>query len=88
MDGTEPSDDLKKGGGLAASPPFALKGQIGALDRLVLLFHGMGLIVEMISRVSGSCRLLLIASICSRVLPEHNIYFDDELNRSTIFELQ
>ena len=59
-------------------PLFAFKGQIGALDRLVLLFYGMAFIVEMISRVSGSCRLLSIASICCRVLPGHHIYFDDE----------
>ena len=87
MDGTEPSYDLKKGEA-SRPPPFCVKGQIGALDRLVLLFYGMGLIVEMISRVSGICRLLSIASICCRVLPEHHVYFDDELNRSTIFELQ
>ena len=59
-------------------PLFCVKGQIGALDRLVLLFYGMGLIVEMISRVSRSCRLHSIASICCRVLPEHHIYFDGE----------
>ena len=77
MDGTEPSSNLE-GGGLAASPFFAFKGQIGALDRLVLLFYGMAFIVEMISSVSGSCRLLSIALICCRVLPGHHIYFDDE----------
>ena len=51
MDGTEPSIDLKKGEA-ARPPPFLFKGQIGALDRLILLFCGMGFIVEMISRVS------------------------------------
>ena len=78
MDGTEPSDGNGEGGGLAASPFFAKKGQIGALDRLVLLFYGMAFIVEMISRDSGSCRLLSIASICCRVLPELLIDFDDK----------
>ncbi|MFR7386522.1 MAG: hypothetical protein ACLUS0_05295, partial [Collinsella sp.] len=68
----------EEGGGLAASPFFAFKGQIRALDRLVLLLSGMAFIVEMISRVSGSCRLLSIASICCRVLLEHRIYFDGE----------
>ena len=77
MDGTEPSSRLKKGEA-SRPPPFLFKGQIGALDRLILLFYGIGFIVEMISRVSGSCRLLSIASICCRVLPEHHIYFDDE----------
>ena len=77
MDGTEPSDDLKKGEA-SRPPPFLFKEQIRALDRLVLLLSGMAFIVEMISRVSGSCRLLSIASICCRVLPEHHIYFDDE----------
>ena len=78
MDGTEPSQDLKKGEASRPPPFFAFKGQIGALDRLVLLFYGMAFIVEMISRVSGSCRLLSIALICCRVLPGHHIYFDDE----------
>ena len=50
MDGTEPSIDLKKGEA-SRPPPFLFKGQIGALDRLILLFCGMGFIVEMISRV-------------------------------------
>ena len=77
MDGTEPSIDLKKGEA-SRPPPFCVKGQIGALDRLILLFYGMGFIVEMIRRVSESCRLLSIATICCRVLPEHCIYFDDE----------
>ena len=77
MDGTEPSQDLKKGEA-SRPPPFLFKGQIWALDRLVLLFYGMGHIVEMISRVSGSCRLLSNAFICCRVLPEHHIYFDGE----------
>ena len=77
MDGTEPSSNLE-GGGLAASPFFCVYGQIGALDCLILLFCGMGFIVEMISRASGSCRLLSNAFICCRVLPEHHIYFDAE----------
>ena len=77
MDGTEPSDDLKKGEA-SRPPPFLFKGQIEALDRLILLFCGMAFIVEMISCVSRSCRLLSIASICCRILPEHHIYFDDE----------
>ena len=45
---------------------------------MILLFYGMTFIVEMISRVSGSCRMLSIASICCRVLPEHLIDFDDK----------
>ena len=77
MDGTEPSHDLKKGEASRPPPFFALKGQIGALDRLILLFYGTGLSDEIISRDSGSCRLLSIASICCRVLPEHLIDFDD-----------
>ena len=77
MDGTEPSSETEEGGGLAASPFFAFKGQIGALDRSILLLYGMGFIDEIISRDSGSCRLLSIASICCRVLPEHLIDFDD-----------
>ena len=59
-------------------PLFLFKEQIGTLDRLIFLFYGMGFIVEMISRVSGSCRLLSIASICCRVLSERHIYFDGE----------
>ena len=43
--------ELKKGEA-SRPPPFLFKGQIGALDRLILLFCGMGFIVEMISRVS------------------------------------
>ena len=78
MDGTEPSHRLEEGGRPRGLPLFALKGQIGALDRLILLFYGMAFIVEMISRFSGSCRLLSIASICCRVLPEHLIDFDDK----------
>lgn len=77
MDGTEPSQRTEEGGGLAASPFFALC-QIVALDHLIFLLNGMGFIVEMISRVSGSCRLLSIASICCRVLSERHIYFDGE----------
>ena len=77
MDGTEPSPEMKKGGGLAASPFFALC-QIVALDHLIFLLNGMAFIVDMISHVSGNCRLLSIASICCRVLPEHHIYFDDK----------
>ena len=45
---------------------------------MILLFYGMAFIVEMISRFSGSCRLLSIAFICCRVLPEHLIDFDDK----------
>ena len=59
-------------------PLFCVIVQIEALDRLILLFYGMWFMVEMISRVSGSCRLLSIASICCLVLLEHRIYFDDE----------
>ena len=77
---TAPSrrNGLKKGEASRPPPFFAFKGQIRALDRLVLLLSGMAFIVEMISRVSGSCRLLSIASICCRVLLEHRIYFDGE----------
>ena len=78
MDGTEPSSRLKKGEASRPPPFFAFKEQIGTLDRLIFLFYGMGFIVEMISRVSGSCRLLSIASICCRVLSERHIYFDGE----------
>lgn len=77
MDGTEPSDDLKKGEA-SRPPPFLFKGQVGALDHLILLLYGMGFIVKMINHVSGSCRLLSIVSICRRVLAEHHIYFYDE----------
>ena len=77
MDGTEPSQRTEEGGGLAASPFFALKDKLGHLIAFLLLY-GMGFIVEMIGRVSGSCRLLSIASICCRVLLERHIYFDGE----------
>lgn len=77
MDGTEPSVRLKKGGGLAASLFFALKDKLGHLIAFLLLY-GMWFMVEMTSRVSGSCRLLSIASICCLVLLEHHIYFDNE----------
>ena len=77
MDGTEPSHRLEEGGGLAASPFFALKDKLGHLIAFLLLY-GMWFMVEMISRVSGSCRLLSIASICCLVLLEHHIYFDNE----------
>lgn len=63
---------------MAFSYRLAFIGQIGVFDRLILLFYGMVFIVEMINRVSGSRRLLSIASICCRVLLEHHIYFDDE----------
>ena len=77
MDGTEPSDDLKKGEA-SRPPPFFALCQIVALDHLIFLLNGMAFIVDMISHVSGNCRLLSIASICCRVLPEYHIYFDDE----------
>ena len=76
MDGTEPSSNLE-GGGLAASPFFALKDKLGHLIAFLLLY-GMWYMVEMTSRVSGCCRLLSIASICCLVLLEHHIYFDNE----------
>lgn len=77
MDGTEPSYDLKKGEA-SRPPPFFVLSLIEELDHFVLLFNGMAFIVEMISCVYGSCRLLSIASICCRILSEHHIYFDDE----------
>ena len=77
MDGTEPSIDLKKGEASRPPPFFALKDKFGHLIAFLLLY-GMWFMVEMISRVSGSCRLLSIASICCLVLLEHHIYFDNE----------
>ena len=62
---------------MAFSYRLALKDKLGHLIAFLLLY-GMGFIVEMIGRVSGSCRLLSIASICCRVLPEHCIYYDNE----------
>ena len=77
MDGTEPSIDLKKGEASRPPPFFALKDKLGHLIAFLLLY-GMWFMVEMISRVSGSCRVLSIASICCLVLLEHHIYFDNE----------
>ena len=73
---TAPSRTLELGRGRPRGlPPFLFKARLG---HLILLFCGMGFIVEMISRASGSCRLLSNAFICCRVLPEHHIYFDVE----------
>ena len=68
---------MEKGEASRPPPFFALKDKLGHLIAFLLLY-GMGFIVEMIGRVSGSCRLLSIASICCRVLLERHIYFDGE----------
>ena len=57
MDGTEPSIDLKKGEASRPPPFLRLKDKLGHLIAFLLLY-GMWFMVEMISRVSGSCRLL------------------------------
>ena len=69
--------ELRRGRPRGLPPFFALKDKLGHLIAFLLLY-GMWFMVEMISRVSGSCRLLSIASICCLVLLEHHIYFDNE----------